>query len=206
MSRQSRTRSKCPTSWRSKVCKPISAAAKSPEDDQGGLGCPPQGNSALGASGRLPGLRSAIGLHTSSGELLAKMLPDVQTFACCRAGVAIPGVLLVAEGNYDEAVRTALVLFRLARHFDRNPMLVGYLVAIAIRGMAVDSANWCCRPVLSRKESAKHWMPNLPSRSAWKDTDGQSRATGPSTGLLCIGVFPFAILAYWPRGVESAGV
>ena len=45
--------------------------------------------------------------------------------------------LLVAEGNRDEAVRTALLIFRLARHFDHNPMIVGYLVAIAVRGCAI---------------------------------------------------------------------
>jgi hypothetical protein len=49
--------------------------------------------------------------------------------------------LLVAEGNCDDAVRTALLTFRLARHFDRNPLLVGYLVALAVRGMAIESAN-----------------------------------------------------------------
>jgi hypothetical protein len=34
-----------------------------------------------------------------------------------------------------------LVIFRLAHHFDRNPTLVGYLVAIAVRGYAIASAN-----------------------------------------------------------------
>ncbi len=46
----------------------------------------------------------------------------------------------MAEGNRDEAVRTALLIFRLARHFDHNPMLIGYLVAIAVRGNAIQSA------------------------------------------------------------------
>ncbi len=49
--------------------------------------------------------------------------------------------LLVAEGNRDEAVRTALLVFRLARHFDHNPMIINYLVAIAVRGYAIRSAN-----------------------------------------------------------------
>ena len=38
-------------------------------------------------------------------------------------------------------MRTALVIFRLARHFDRNPMIVGYLIAIAVRGYGNRSAN-----------------------------------------------------------------
>jgi len=49
--------------------------------------------------------------------------------------------LLVAEGKRDEAVRTALLILRLARHLDRNPMLVNNLVAIAVRWVAIESAN-----------------------------------------------------------------
>jgi hypothetical protein len=49
--------------------------------------------------------------------------------------------LLTAEGNRDEAVRTAVTVFRLARHFDRNSMVVGYLVAIVVRMYAIQSAN-----------------------------------------------------------------
>lgn len=49
--------------------------------------------------------------------------------------------LLEIDGNYDEAVRMSLTLFRLSRHFDRNPMLVNHLVALTVRGMAVAAAN-----------------------------------------------------------------
>ena len=38
-------------------------------------------------------------------------------------------------------MRSALVLFRLARHCEHNPAIVGYLVAITAQGMAVDAAN-----------------------------------------------------------------
>ena len=48
--------------------------------------------------------------------------------------------LLSAEGKHDEFARSALILFRLSRHLDRNPMLVGYLVAIVARGVAADVA------------------------------------------------------------------
>jgi hypothetical protein len=73
-------------------------------------------------------------------ELMEKQLLIVD----CRSAARVlnyRSMLLVAEGKRDEAVRTALVIFRLARHFDRNPTIVGYLVAIAVRGIAVRSAN-----------------------------------------------------------------
>ncbi len=49
--------------------------------------------------------------------------------------------LEVAAGNRDEAVRTAVLILQLGRHFDHNPMIVSHLVAIAVRGIAIDSAN-----------------------------------------------------------------
>jgi hypothetical protein len=49
--------------------------------------------------------------------------------------------LLLAEGNNDEALRTAIILFRLARHWSHNPMIIGYLVTVTIQNIAVDYAN-----------------------------------------------------------------
>lgn len=43
---------------------------------------------------------------------------------------------LLAEGRTEEAMRTCLVMHRLCRHFDREPMLVSYLVSLAVRGVA----------------------------------------------------------------------
>lgn len=49
--------------------------------------------------------------------------------------------MLVAEGNRNEAVRTAVLLLQLARHFDRNPTAAGHLAALAVREVAIQSAN-----------------------------------------------------------------
>ena len=72
----------------------------------------------------------------------------MQLLACCKqipfccTGVTYAERLLLAnEGNGDEAVRTALLMFRLAHHFDRNPTLISFFVAIAVRNMAIEPAN-----------------------------------------------------------------
>lgn len=49
--------------------------------------------------------------------------------------------LLLADGKREEAMETCLVMFRLGRHFDRQPMVVGYLVSLACRGVAVEASN-----------------------------------------------------------------
>lgn len=46
--------------------------------------------------------------------------------------------LLLAQQNREESMRTGLLLLRLSRHFEREPVLVGYLVAIAVQSMAVN--------------------------------------------------------------------
>ena len=50
-------------------------------------------------------------------------------------------MLLVNEGNRDEAVRTALIIFRLAHHLERNPTFINYLVVLTAQGIATESTN-----------------------------------------------------------------
>ena len=48
---------------------------------------------------------------------------------------------LLSKNEYDEALRHSILLLRLARHFEREPMLVSYLVTLACKGMGLDAAN-----------------------------------------------------------------
>ncbi|MHB1033971.1 MAG: hypothetical protein ACYC0Y_04930 [Pirellulales bacterium] len=59
-----------------------------------------------------------------------------------EAGIALcfRAALLVAEGKHDEAARTALVTFRLARHFDQVPLMTGYCGAGLVRRYAFRTA------------------------------------------------------------------
>ncbi len=50
-------------------------------------------------------------------------------------------ILLAAEGKRDDALEECVVMFRLTRHFDRDPTLVGYLVSMACRGITGDATN-----------------------------------------------------------------
>jgi hypothetical protein len=77
----------------------------------------------------------------SPGEFIASELSPIQALRMDGRVLEFRVRLLVAEANYDEALRTALILFRLSRHCARNPTLVEYLVAIALQGMAIDSAS-----------------------------------------------------------------
>ena len=50
-------------------------------------------------------------------------------------------LLLTAKGDRDEALRASIFNFQLARHLDREPAIVSHLVAIAVRGIGVGTAN-----------------------------------------------------------------
>jgi len=54
-------------------------------------------------------------------------------------------LVLLAEEKQEEALKTGLVILRLARHYDNEPALVNSLVALAIRYNAVDSLNLVLR-------------------------------------------------------------
>jgi len=71
-------------------------------------------------------------------EEVIRLSDDVRpTYRVLRARA----LLLAGKGDRDEAVRTALVILRLSRHFERNPVIVGYILAMVARGVGIDAAN-----------------------------------------------------------------
>ena len=53
--------------------------------------------------------------------------------------------MLLAQGRRDEALGDCVTMFRLARLLEKKPTVAGYLVALACRGLAVESANLVLR-------------------------------------------------------------
>jgi hypothetical protein len=51
-------------------------------------------------------------------------------------------ILLASEGNCDESMHTALMMFRLARFSDGNPLFSSYLISTSIRVDAIKAANY----------------------------------------------------------------
>ncbi|MBN1911546.1 MAG: hypothetical protein JW818_17525 [Pirellulales bacterium] len=48
---------------------------------------------------------------------------------------------LLADGKRDEALENCVTALKLSRHFSHEPTMIGYLIAIACRGIAIESAN-----------------------------------------------------------------
>ncbi len=88
-----------------------------------------------------PDYDAGFGYTCSPGTFIVRTLPGNQVFRRSGDMLQFRAYLLAAEGNYDEAVRTALVISRLGRLYERNPGLVPYLIAITLQGTANDAVN-----------------------------------------------------------------
>jgi hypothetical protein len=75
-------------------------------------------------------------------ELLSQMLPNITELRNVARVLAYRSRLLAIDGNCDEAARLCMAIFQLGRHADRNPLLVSYLVALTVRAIAAENANW----------------------------------------------------------------
>ncbi len=92
------------------------------------------------------------------------LLDDLHTFRMVYRVLDPWLTVLLSENKPDEAMQRCVQMFRLTRHFDREPTLVGYLVSLACRGVACGMANRILNhgplPVESRQlleeELAKH--------------------------------------------------
>ena len=48
---------------------------------------------------------------------------------------------LVSKGRNDEALATTIMMLRLSRRLQREPLIIGYLVTVACQGIAMDGVN-----------------------------------------------------------------
>ena len=62
-------------------------------------------------------------------------------------------LLLLSQGEREQALRTCITMFRLCHHFDQEPMVVGYLVSLACRRIAVEATNLVLRAGPLSKDS-----------------------------------------------------
>ncbi len=48
---------------------------------------------------------------------------------------------MLADGDREEAFRTCMVMFRLIRHFDRDPRILGLLTSRVCRSLAINTTS-----------------------------------------------------------------
>jgi hypothetical protein len=65
------------------------------------------------------------------------LLPDLQKMRQLAASLQIRFRDEIAQGRFDDAIRTAKTMFALSRHMGEHPTLIGDLVAIAIASVTI---------------------------------------------------------------------
>ena len=109
----------------------------------------------------------------SQPEFIASELDRVGTIRAAARLLDHRTTVLLARGRREEAAQSAIALLRLARHYDHEPMLVGYLVAIACRGIAHGVANRVCGPARLPIPPATLSMPNSPGTTCGRRSPGR---------------------------------
>jgi hypothetical protein len=78
---------------------------------------------------------------TDTQTFIENILPAVQDERAAIRALRYRALVQLADGQREDAFHTCLTMFRLANHFDQNPLLVGFLVAVAVRSSAVDTTD-----------------------------------------------------------------
>src|SRR5207248_842563 len=88
-------------------------------------------------------LVSAIGDENDKTKpnFIGEMLPRVQTQREVANVLKQQALLRLRAKDRDGAMRDCLTALRLARHTEREPMLISYLVVVAVRSIATGAAN-----------------------------------------------------------------
>ncbi|HEV3138305.1 MAG TPA: hypothetical protein VGZ26_10380 [Pirellulales bacterium] len=78
---------------------------------------------------------------TDLEQLVSDQLPRIQNQRAAMRVLDYHAMLMVADGKPEEAMSDPLLMLRLNRKFELDAMMVGYLVAVACRNIAIHRAN-----------------------------------------------------------------
>jgi hypothetical protein len=111
------------------------------ESMRAALAAYPQAIILIDEASRCPDYDPQLDFHSDTVPFLETLLeqnPNCRSvLRVCQYRVLVQ----LGEDHRDEAFETCLSMFRLARLFDRNPMLIGQLVGLAIRAMVVEDTS-----------------------------------------------------------------
>jgi len=107
---------------------------------------------------RCPDYDSELDYSVGAQAFMAKGMDRLNDVPVRSAGRMLKAraLLLQSEGKHEEALESGILILRLSRHFEREPMLVAYLVSLGCRGGGVQAINAVLRggplPTRSRQK------------------------------------------------------
>jgi hypothetical protein len=91
-----------------------------------------------------PDFDSQMDFTLPPDKLIGKILEDMSDITMFRASaryLRTRAKVLIIQGDRDEALRMAILIFQLSRHREREPLLINYLFSRAIEGISLECAN-----------------------------------------------------------------
>jgi tetratricopeptide (TPR) repeat protein len=101
----------------------------------------PQAVTLVEQAATAPDFAPELDYSLSFNAFLAASIDEVGNLRSAARLLSYRATVLLAHGRRDEALQSAVDILRLARHIDKQPMMIGHLVAIAVRGLGVETAN-----------------------------------------------------------------
>jgi hypothetical protein len=102
----------------------------------------PQAIVMIDEASRCPDYQPPLDFHSETIPFLETLLeqnPNCRAvFRVCQYRMLVQ----LSEDHREEAFETCLAMFRLTRLFDHNPMFIGQLVGLVIRGMVVEDTSF----------------------------------------------------------------
>lgn len=151
---------------------------------------------------RCPDYVSPCDFSLPPGPFAEGLMKRVNLLRGVARTVQYAGVVQLADGQRVDSLNRSIQLFRLTRHFDREPTMVSYLVSLACRSIALNMANRCLQdgPLpqsarsaleteLARHDSMEGFLWMLRSERPF----GLDNFQALSTGWMALGG------AYWKR-------
>jgi hypothetical protein len=147
--------------------------------------------SLLEQAANCPDYQSALDCTAGSEDFLGPLLDEVQKHREAANALHERACLHVAEGQHNAALGDAVTILRLARHSEREPLIISYLVACAVRANGVGTANFVLRsgPVSAKARSAldaELGRADDPSGYVWALKSERAYGTESMRTLACI--------------------
>jgi len=92
-----------------------------------------------------PGYDAQIDFSDPRQELFEKFLKQPQLWRNAARVLNYHAQVAIASGKPEVAVQDCIHILQLTRQFDRNPLMISFLVSLAVRGVAIDTAQQALR-------------------------------------------------------------
>lgn len=103
-----------------------------------------------------------------SADFISSLLPEINLKRAITRCLSVRAQQKMQKRQYDDAFETLLKSLAITGHYDQEPFLVGHLVSIACRGMALSDMNGLLRETNLNEEQRERLDAELTRHDTWE--------------------------------------